>query len=270
MSGRIPVAVAGLGAVGFKVVAALEHGIPGLVLTAVSARDLDRARERVGHFRAPPAVVPVEALARHADIVVECLPPAIFQAVATPVLNRGGTLVPASIGALLAHDELIRLASRRGGRIIVPSGAVVGLDGLRAAAEAGLEEVRLVTHKPPSSFGGTVVTEGRTIETAAIDQPLCLFRGSAREAIRLFPVNVNVAAALSLAGVGPDKTQVEVWADPDTDRNRHAIFVRSRSNAFTAEVVNIPDPDNPKSSGITGYSIVAALRRIVGPMAVGS
>lgn len=270
MAGQLRVAVAGLGAIGFKVAATLARGVPGLTLSAVSASDLDRAARRVAVFQAPLAVIPVEALASQADVVVECLPPAIFGKVAAPVLEQGGTLVAASAGALLDHDHLIDLARRTGGRIVLVSGAIVGLDGLRAAAEAGLEEVRLVTRKPPSSFGETIEIEGRRIGTATITHPLCLFKGSARQAIRLFPVNVNVAAALSLAGLGADETVVELWADPDADRNRHQISVRSTSNAFTAEVVNLPDPNNPKSSSITAHSIIAALRRLVDPMTVGS
>ena len=264
------IAVAGLGSVGGKVAAALDTGLPGFTLTAVSARDLGRASERVAGFRSAPAVVPLDEIAEQAEIVVECLPPDVFEAVARPILDKGGTLVAASAGALLRHHDLIDLARRRGGRIVVPSGAIAGLDGLRAGVEAGLEDVLLVTRKPPASFGDTVSVDGESLATASIREPVRLFAGSARDAVVRFPVNVNVAAALSLAGLGPDRTRVEVWADPGLDRNRHEISVRSATSAFTATVVNLPDPDNPRSSGITGHSIVAALRRMTDPLVVGS
>jgi aspartate dehydrogenase len=263
------VAVAGLGAVGFKVATALDRGIPGLQLVAVSAADEERATARMAGFRHPPEVVPVGRLAATAEIVVECLPPSLFPDVAGPVLARGGTLVAASVGALISHEDLVTEAERAGGRIIVPSGAVVGLDGLRACAEAGLDEVRLVTRKPPTSFGSEVFHDG-IVATGSTHEPLLLFSGSARDAIRLFPINVNVAAAVSLAGVGADRTVVEVWADPTVSRNHHRLEVRGAASEFAASVVNLPDPDNPKSSAITGYSIVAALRRLTSPLVVGS
>lgn len=268
MAGEQRVAVAGLGSVGGKVAAALDAGLPGLVLAAVSARSLDRAR--AAGYRSRPAVLPLDGLAAHADVVVECLPPALFAVVARPILEKGGILVAASAGALLAHEELIDLARRRGGRIVLPSGAIAGLDGLLAAAEAGLEEVRLLTRKPPAGFGEAVEVEGRRVATASIAEPLRLFSGSAREAIARFPVNVNVAATLSLAGLGPDRTRVEVWADPAATRNRHEITVRSAASVFTAEVTNLPDPANPKSSAITGHAIVAALRRLSATLVVGT
>ena len=271
MGVTLQVAVAGLGSVGLKVAAALDHGIEGLPLRAVSVRDPATARARLEQLRGAPAVVPLERLADDVDVLVECLPPAVFMAAARPVLAKGGILVPASAGALLEHhDECLALAARTGARIIVPSGAIVGLDGLRAAAETGLEEVSMVTRKPPASFGAEVHVNGRLLRTAEIREPVLLFAGSAREAIRRLPVNVNVAAAVSLAGLGPDRTRVEVWADPGVDRNRHQLEVRSAVSEFTTAVVNLPDPENPKTSAVTAYSIIGALRRLVQPLAVGS
>ena len=264
------VAVAGLGPVGFKVAAALDRGIDGLVLAAVSAADRDRAAGRVERFQRPPPVLPADALAEAADVVVECLPPAVFFQVARPAISRGRVLVVASAGALIATDGLAADAAQTGARIIVPSGAIAGLDGLRAASEAGLEEVRLTTRKPPRSFGAEVTVGGRNVATQGIAEPLLLFSGSAREAIRRFPVNVNVAAAVSLAGLGPDRTEVEVWADPAARRNEHRLDILSSASEFTATSVNLPDPDNPKTSAITGHAMVAALRRLVAPLVVGT
>jgi len=265
------VAVAGLGAIGSRVAAALDRGIEGLILSAVAVRDREAAQARIARLRARPPVVPLARLADDADVVVECLPPAAFLEAARPILERGGVLVPASVGALLAHEaECRRLAARTGARIVVPSGAIVGLDGLRAAAEAGLEEVRMVTRKPPASFGPEVRIEDRAVATREIKEPVRLFAGSARDAIRLLPVNVNVAAAVSLAGLGADRTTVEVWADPAVDRNHHEVHVRSAVGVFSVAVDNLPDPENPKTSAVTAYSIVAALRRLVEPLAVGS
>lgn len=265
------VAVAGLGSVGLKVAAALDRGVPGLVLAAVSVREPASAQARLARLQRMPALVPLARLADAADVVVECLPPALFLEAARPVLERGGILVPASVGALLEHhEECSAIAARTGARIVVPSGAVVGLDGLRAAAEAGIEEVSMVTRKPPASFGPEVRVDGRVLRTAEIRGPVRLFAGAARDAIRLLPVNVNVAAAVSLGGLGAERTHVEVWADPGVDRNRHQLRVRSAVGEFTTAVDNLPDPENPKTSAVTAYSIIGALRRLVEPIAVGS
>lgn len=255
------VAVAGLGAVGMKVATALDTGIEGLELVAVSAADPARAAARTAGFARPPQVLDLAALADVAEVVVECLPPAFFRSVAAPALARGRILVVASAGALVAHDDLLANAGTAGGRILLPSGALAGLDGLNAAAEAGLTRVRLVTRKPPASLGP---------DLAAIQAPLQLFAGTAREAIARFPVNVNVAATVALAGLGPDRTEVEVWADPALARNEHHLFVESQAGRFSVTVENWPDPENPKSSAITGHSLVAALRRLTRPVAFGT
>lgn len=259
---RLKVAVAGLGAVGMKVATALDAGVPRLELVAVSAADEARAGARVAGFVRVPRVLPVERLAEAADIVVECLPPSAFRAVAEPALAGGRTLVVASAGALIAHEDLRGRAGEGGGRILLPSGALAGLDGLSAAAEAGLEAVTLVTRKPPTSFG-----EGAA---SGAGGARCLFAGSAREAIARFPVNVNVAATVSLAGLGPDRTRVEVWSDPTLTRNEHHLTVESRAGRFTLVAQNWPDPENPKSSAITGFSIIAALRRLTLPLVIGT
>ena len=266
----LKVAIGGLGAVGWVVARALDGAEAGVRLVAVSAAEADRAKARVASFRHPPEVLPLKELAAAADVVVECLPAQCFDHVARPVVATGGILVTASAGALMERNALIAEAARAGARIFVPSGAILGLDGLRAAREAGLKEVRLTTRKPPRSFGPLVPHLGRSVPADSIAEPLLLFSGSARQAIRLFPANVNVAAAVSLAGVGPDDTQVEVWADPRVARNTHRIEVRSTANEFTIETSNLPDPDNPRSSTITGHSIVALLRRLTEPLVIGT
>ena len=270
MRSALRVAVAGSGAIGARVARALDDGIPGLRLTAMSARRPDRLQAALARYRTDPCVLPLEALAGEADIVVECLPPNLFAAVAEPVLARGGTLVAASVGALLAHPELMAHTERDGARIVVPSGAIVGLDGLRAAMEAGIESVRLVTRKPVAAFAPRAFVAGEEIALATLTEPVRLYCGTVRQAVAAFPVNMNVAAAVSFAGIGPERTEIEVWADPDATSNRHTLIVRSRAGRFTVDVENCPDPENPKTSSLAAFSIVACLRRMGAPFTVGS
>jgi aspartate dehydrogenase len=144
------VAVAGLGAVGLRVAKTLDHGIPGLRLAAVSARNAERARTIVAGFEHAVPVAEVGSLGGLADIVVECLPPAIFPQVAEPTLKAGGTLLVMTVGALLAYPHVVDLAKTFGGTIIVPTGALLGLDAVQAAAQGTIHSIRMVTRKPPA------------------------------------------------------------------------------------------------------------------------
>ena len=268
--GSLNVAIAGFGAVGRTVAKRLDDGMPGLRLAAVSARDVEKARTRMNGFTDKPPIVPLGDLADRADIVVECLPAAAFRAVADPVLRAGRTLMVVSVGALLDHPEVRDLAAAHGGRIIVPTGALLGLDAVQAAAEGNIASVRMVTRKPPRGLEGAPYLVERGITLDGLNGPRMLFSGPAREAVKGFPANVNVAAALSLAGIGPDRTTIEVWADPALTRNTHTITVESDSAAFTLTIANIPTDENPKTGKITALSVIAALRKLTSPVTIGT
>ena len=132
--------------------------------------------------------------------------------------------MPLSVGALLDHMPLIELARETGAKIIVPTGALLGLDAVRAAAEGHISSARIITRKPPAGLAGAPLLVKQGLSVEGLKEPLRVFAGSAREAIAGFPANVNVAVALSLAGIGPDRTQVEIWADPGVTRNTHTII----------------------------------------------
>jgi aspartate dehydrogenase len=264
------VAIAGFGAVGHAVARHLDTGIPGLTLAAVSARNIARAEGTVAGFRRPVPVMPLEELAGLAEIVVECLPAAAFRAVAEPALRAGRTLVVISVGQLLAHPDIVDLAGRFGGEILVPTGALLGLDAVQAAAQGQITSIRMMTRKPPKGLAGApyLVEHGITLE--GLTEPRKVFEGTARDAVRGFPANVNVAAALSLAGLGPDRTFIEIWADPGIDRNKHTIVVESDSARFEMSISNIPTAENPATGRITALSIVAALKKLAGPIKIGT
>ncbi len=266
----LSVAVAGFGAVGRAVARRLDQGISGLTLAAVSARDGDRARSLMSGFHKIVPVEPLERLPSFADIIVECLPPGLLRVLAEPALRAGRTLIVLSCGALLDHTELRDLASEYGGRIIVPTGALIGLDAMQAAMEGVITSVRMVTRKPPRGLLGAPYLVEHGIDLAGLREPLRLFSGSARDGVRGFPANVNVAAALSLAGIGPDRTVMEIWADPSLDRNTHMITVESDSANFSMSIANIPTEENPKTGKITALSVIATLRRLTATVRIGT
>lgn len=271
MQQQLRVGLAGLGAIGLHVARRIDAGaVEGLALTAVAARDEAKAQRNLAGFRSAPRLVPLERLANEADIIVECVPAAHFLAAAEPAIRLGRTFMPLSVGALLGHMHLVDLARETGARIVVPSGAILGLDAVRAVAEGNVESVRLITRKPPAGLAGAPLLVEKGISLEGLSEPLLVYTGSAREAAKGFPANLNVSVALSLAGVGPDRTTVEVWADPTVTHNTHTIIVKSDSSNLTMTIENIPSAENPRTGLITPLSVIAALRRLTSPLVVGT
>jgi aspartate dehydrogenase len=264
-------AIAGLGAIGLRVAMAIDRGeVPGIRLTAVSARDHARAQDRLAGLANPPAVVTLAELAGMADIVVECAPAGVFAEVAGPAIEQGRTLMPLSVGALLNHMELVERGRATGARIIVPTGALIGLDTVRAMAEGEITRVVLETRKPPGGLAGAPHLVENNIDISSLTAPLLVFHGSARDAARGFPANINVAAALALAGIGPDRTEVTVWADPGIDRNIQSVTITSDTGDATMTMRNIPSAENPKTGRIVANSVLATLRRLTATLTAGS
>ena len=268
---NLSVGIGGLGTVGFEVAQRIDRGeIEGLTLAAVSARNHARARERMAGFRTPVDVVDAGGLAERADIVVESAPAAVFREIAEPVVRAGKILVSISAGALLDHADLVEAARTTGAQIVVPSGAVMGLDAVRGAAESGIESVTMITRKPPGGLAGAPYLVDHGIDVDRLDSPLKVFEGSAREAARGFPANVNVAAALGLAGIGAERTKLEIWADPGVSRNTHEIRLEAETVRFDLRIENVPSCENPRTGRSVAPSVVAALRRFVAPLVVGT
>ena len=266
----LKVGLGGCGAIGGALARRLDRGLPGLRLAAISARDRARAERRVAGLAPPVPVVPLAELAGLADVVVECAPAAVFREVAEPAIRAGRVFVAVSVGQLLEHADLIELAEESGARIVVPTGALLGLDAVRAAAEGEIRSVVMVTRKPPDGLAGAPYLEQHGIDLEGLSRPLKVFDGTARDGARGFPANVNVAAALSLAGIGPDRTRLEIWADPHVSRNTHRIVVEADSARFEMQIENVPTEENPRTGKITALSVIAALRRLTATLSVGS
>lgn len=271
------VAIGGFGAIGKVVAAALDHGgrdgcgLDGLRLAAVSARDEARAAAAMSGFRAPVPVLPLARLWEAADIVVECAPAAHLRELAEPALGNGRVLVTLSCGALLDNFDLVDVARSAGGRILVPTGALIGLDAVQAAAlGGGIAAVRMITRKPPTGLAGAPYLVERQIRVDGLAAAKLVFTGSAREAARGFPANVNVAAALALAGIGPDRTTIEIWADPAIERNTHRIEVEAETARFSMQIENVPSLENPRTGRLTPLSVIALLRKLTSPLAIGT
>ena len=198
------------------------------------------------------------------DAVLEAASQEAARTILPLALSAGRSVVTLSVGALVDdafRGECAKLARENEARLVIPSGAIGGIDALQAACEGGLEEVRLTTRKPPKSFAGVEYVTRLGLDLSALTEPKLLYSGPARDAVRLFPQNVNVAATVSIAGLGFDKTVVEVVCDPGIDRNSHLLFVRGAFGEFEIEMRNLPSPDNPKTSMLAALSAIRAVRR---------
>src|SRR5208282_357219 len=163
-------------------------------------------------------------------------PPEMFRTVASSAIEAGKIFMPLSVGQLLENWDLVARAKQTGARILVPTGGLLGLDAVRAAAEGTIRSVTMITRKPPNGLDGAPYLRERGISLKNLKAPLKVFDGTARDGARGFPANVNVAAALSLAGIGPDKTRLEIWADPALDHNTHRIEVDADTAHFSMSI----------------------------------
>src|SRR5450631_1747233 len=252
------VGLAGLGAVGLEVAKRLIAGVRGLTRAAIAVRDADKTRRTLPQLGAI-AIKPATALADDCDVVVECLPPALFRDVAISAIDKGRIFMPLSVAQLLDNWDLVERAKQKGARILPPTGALIGLDAVRAAAEGTIHSIKMITRKPPAGLEGAPYLSEHGISVAGLTQPLKVFDGTARDGARGFPANVNVAAALSLAGIGPDRTRLEIWADPGIGRNSHRIEVDAEVARFSMTIENVPS-ENPRTGRIVALSVVALLR----------
>lgn len=269
MSETYTVGIVGLGAIGMEVARALDAGVPGLKLAAVAARDAAKARDQLKRFNDRPLVLDIAKLPRECDVIVEAAPPGLFEEVALAAIEGGCTLVPSSVGQLLPRMHLVERAKETGARIVVPTGALLGLDAVRACAEGAVESVSIETRKPPRGLAGAPYLVERNIEVEGLTAAKRVFQGNAFDAARGFPANVNVAAALALAGIGPERTTVEIWADPTVTRNTHTIRVEAEAARLTMTIENVPSA-NPKTGKITPLSVIACLRGLTSTLKVGS
>jgi len=266
----IRVAVAGLGAIGTAVIRAVtEGGVPNSTIAAVAARDEAKCRATLAGLGCDAPVVAAGKLHEYADIVVECAPAAILDDIVRPTVSAGKRAIVLSAGALLSHFDLVEVARAHGGQIIVPTGALLGLDAVGAAAQGTIHSVTMQTRKPIAGLLGAPYLVENGIEIAGLTQAKRVFSGSAREAAIGFPANLNVAVALSLAGVGPDRTTLEIWADPGVTRNTHRIVVDADSARLDMTIENIPS-ENPKTGRITALSVISTLKKLQAPLRVGS
>jgi len=219
------------------------------------------------------SILTFEELVSESDFIVEAASQEAVKLFGLKILESGKDMLIMSVGALVDESfrkSLEKAAKEHKCKIYLPTGALCGIDGINSAAVTGIEEVTLISRKPPSAFEDVAYIRERGIDLKNLTSPTTLFEGNAKEAVKLFPKNVNVAATVSLAGIGFEKTKVKIIADPATSQNHHRIEVKGEFGNMSAEVNNLPFEKNPKTSKIAAQSAIAALRKMVSTYWVGT
>jgi aspartate dehydrogenase len=261
------VGLLGGGTIGRLVLERIERGeLAGIEIVAVAGRRAaSPAAALAAKFGLPYVLDRKGLLATRPSTVLEAASHEAVREHLVPLLEVGINVIVLSAGAL-ADDRLCaaaeQAAARSGALFYVPSGGIGGLDALKTACLAGVDEVSIQVAKPPAAWKGIAYVEGRGFRLDGLEAPLTLFEGPAREGVPHFPQNVNIAAVLSLAGIGWDRTRLKVVADPALTLNTHTIRVSGRSGRFSIVLENVPSPDNPKTSWLACYSALSALKAI--------
>jgi len=256
------VGIVGMGVIGSHIAKAIGNGIPGVTLTGVTVRR-----------GTPAAGVPaysIDELIARADLVVEAATQEALREFAPAVLEAGKHLMVLSVGALVdTLDDWGRLAQQHGCRILVPSCANAGLDAMKGAREGAIHAVTMQTRKPPRGLAGAPWIAEQRIDLDAIRDETLVFAGPASRAVRAFPANVNVVAALSLAGIGPERTRIEIYAVPGQATNQHRVTIEGEFGRLQLEIENIPS-ENPRTGKLSYLSAIAMLRELGSSVRVGT
>lgn len=234
-------------------------------VVAIVGRDGNSRGKAIAAEHGIPYMIGMEALlAARPDVVIEAASHDAVRAYGVPLLERGISFIVLSCGALcddVLRTQLESAANRSGAMLYVPSGGIGGLDALKAACIAGVDEVEIAVTKPPQAWKDIAYVEALGLNLDRLPGAVVLFEGPARDGVPHFPANVNIAAALSMAGIGFDRTRLKAVADPALKLNTHYITIRGKSGTISIKFESVPFPDNPKTAMLAAYSALAAFKQ---------
>jgi len=264
------VGIIGCGAIGTGLALAIDKGIvKGARLVALSDRVRARAEKLSRRLRRSPPVLEVEALIARCDLVVESAHASLVPSLLKRVVKRRKDLLILSTGGLLGQETVLQKARKAGCRILLPSGALFGIDGIKAASLLPIKNLVLTTRKPPQSFEGAPFVLKKGIRLGSIRKATLLFRGNVKQAVKAFPQNINVAATLALSS-GSRRLEVRVIADPKVRRNSHEVVLEGPAGKLFMRSENVPSKENPKTSRLAILSAVATLKAFLDPVRIGT
>jgi aspartate dehydrogenase len=259
----VKVGIVGCGFIGSELCRAVSSGNVSAEIGALNDIDGQRAEKVRAEYGLKAAVVSFEELVGLSEVIAECATADCVPKIVEAAISEGKVALIMSVGGLMPRPDLFEQARKTGTRIVIPSGAIAGADAIEAAAEDTLDEVVLTTTKPPAGLRGAPYVLDKGIDLDGIEGRTVIFEGTALEAVRAFPRNVNVAATLSLAGIGPERTRVRVVVDPEASANTHEVTASGAFGKLVTRAENVPSEVNPKTSRLAALSAVAALRKAV-------
>ncbi|MBU4149724.1 MAG: DUF108 domain-containing protein [Candidatus Omnitrophica bacterium] len=225
--------------------------------------DLNKARRLSRKIRPSPSIAGLDTLIRKSDLVIEAAGGKIAGIVAEKAIFNKKDCLIMSTGGLLKNPGLFKKAKAKGVSIHIPSGAICGIDGLVSASAGKIKKVRLTTRKPVRGLIGAPYLKSRGIDIKKIKKETVIYKGTARDAVRHFPKNINVAATVSFSGIGPDRTHVRIITSPKYKRNTHELEVEGDFGRLFTRTENLPSRQNPKTSQLAIFSALAKLKEVV-------
>lgn len=256
------IAIVGCGTIGSKLAKAIEEKLKDRAkLVALYDVDKEKAVLLASSLSKPPPILSPDELIKECDLVIEAASAKVSGELTRKALLANRDVMVMSVGGLV--EGILDLANEKHRHIYIPSGAICGLDGVKGALVGKIFRVTLTTRKPPKGFQGAPYIVDNKIDLSSISEETVLFQGSAREAIRGFPQNINVAVALSFAGIGLDKTQVRIVCSPYFTANSHEVEVEGEFGKLTTKTENVPAPQNPRTSYLAVLSAIATLKGIL-------
>jgi aspartate dehydrogenase len=271
MPTEIRISIIGCGAIGTEIAKYIDLlKDPCVKLACIVDTDRFKAEMLQKKLRRKPKITDLDEAIQESDLVVEAANRRIVPELVTKAINQGKDVMIMSVAGLVDREDLFSLARRKNCCIYLPSGAIAGIDGLKSAMIGKVYKVSLTTTKPPKALENAPYVIEKKISLKNIKKPKVLFKGSARDAIRGFPANVNICVTLSYAGIGLDKTKVTIIADPKIKVNKHELVVEGEFGKLKCEVLNVPSKLNPRTSFLAALSSVATFKRIVDPIKIGT
>jgi len=267
----IKLGIVGCGSIGTIVAEAVKKNYSSVYkLICLSDKISDRAKELAEKSGPGIRLAGIDELVKECDLVLEAAAPDIAPYILGRCIANGKDAMIMSSGGLIDRADLFEAAREKGIRVFIPSGAVSGIDAVKAARIAGIDEIVLTTKKPPEGLLGAPYIKENGIDLDSVKEETVIFDGTARDAMKNFPNNINVSATLSICGVGADKTRVRIVVVPGSKANSHQLTLKARSGIVRTVTENLPMPGNPKTSYLAAVSAVACLEGIVSSVRAGT
>ncbi len=268
----IKVGIVGCGTIGRELALACQKRFSDEVtLEAIADTDVSIARKLQHKLKPRPRILPADGLIRSCDLVIEAASKNAVYEIVKKALSLGKDVMVMSVGGLLGKEqEIFKLARIHRCCLYIPSGGVVGIDGLKAAKIGKIYRVTLTTRKPPQGFEDAPYVIKHGINLKHLKEEKMLFEGNAAAAVKGFPKNINVSATLSLAALGAKKTKVRIFASPHMLVNVHEVYAQGDFGSFYTRTENFPSEENPKTSRLAILSAVATLERILKNVKIGT